>query len=95
MQVQRHMERFVVGFFDGACSRRECGCGAFIVIDPGKFFRVLVNNFQHIQFDHIYREQNMTADLLSKRGVAKEPGKFYFSAFEQNVLINEGSVNYS
>jgi len=27
-----------MGFFDGACYERKCACGAFIVMDPGKFF---------------------------------------------------------
>lgn len=27
---------YPVGFFDGACCRGKCGCGAYIVIEPGK-----------------------------------------------------------
>lgn len=25
-------------FFDGACKQRHCGCGALIVIEPGRFY---------------------------------------------------------
>lgn len=30
-------EEFPIGFFDGACDQRRCGCGAHIVIEPNTF----------------------------------------------------------
>jgi len=27
-----------MGFFDGACEKRKCGCGAFIIIKPGFYY---------------------------------------------------------
>lgn len=29
---------FSVGFFDGSCARRECGCGAAIYIASDNFY---------------------------------------------------------
>lgn len=59
-----------------------------------KHIRTLVSTYHHIYFDHIYKEQNWTADLLSKRGIDKAPGKFFFSAYEQGAMTNMGSINF-
>ena len=37
----------------------------------------LISSFQHIQFQHIYRAHNVTADRLSKRGLRVAEGHIY------------------
>lgn len=138
----------MVGFFDGACRRRDCGCGVVIYMSPDICFhfwweggqgtnnkaeimalwevltmakwlsiqkftvfrdakcvidwvndftnfaplilknwmssiRMAINKFQEIQLQHIYRKQNWRADMLSKRGIAKDTGKIFFTEFSQ------------
>lgn len=34
------------------------------------------------------------ADLLSKREATKKTGKFFFSAYEPGIMVNEGSINW-
>lgn len=33
-------KEFLVGFFDGACDQRKCGCEAYIVIEPDTFYHL-------------------------------------------------------
>jgi hypothetical protein len=45
----------------------------------------LIKLFQHISFDHVYREDNLEADNLSKQALHKQPGKiFYFQCVEEH-----------
>jgi len=42
----------------------------------------------------IYMEKNWIADLLFKKGVAKETVKF-FTTSKPGIVVNVGSINYS
>jgi ribonuclease HI len=45
----------------------------------------LIKLFQHISFDHVYRDDNSEADNLSKQALQKQPGKiFYFQSVEEH-----------
>jgi hypothetical protein len=39
---------------------------------------VLINQFQLLSFDHIYRKYNQEVDRLSKKALIKEPGKLIY-----------------
>jgi hypothetical protein len=44
----------------------------------------LIKLFQHISFDHVYRDDNSEADSLSKQTLHKQPGKIlYFQCVEE------------
>jgi hypothetical protein len=46
-------------------------CWKDIIID-------LINLFQDITFQHVYREENIVADSLSKQALLKAPGKIEY-----------------
>jgi ribonuclease HI len=39
---------------------------------------VLINQFQLLSFDHVYRKDNQEVDRLSKKALIKEPGKLIY-----------------
>ena len=39
---------------------------------------ILINQFQLLSFDHVYRKDNQEADRLSKKALIKEPGKLIY-----------------
>ena len=56
---------------------------------------IMTINFQEVQLQHIYREQNWRADVLSKRGISKVTSNTLFTKFTQGKLVNEGLVSFS
>jgi ribonuclease HI len=45
----------------------------------------LIKLFQHISFEHVFREDNSEADSLSKQALHKHPGKIiYFQCVEEH-----------
>jgi hypothetical protein len=45
----------------------------------------LTKLFQHISFEHVYREDNSEANNLSKQALHKQPGKIiYFQCVEEH-----------
>jgi ribonuclease HI len=45
----------------------------------------LINSFQKISFDHVYREENQVADSLSKQALTRDLGKLtFFQCIEEH-----------
>lgn len=55
--------------------------------------RELAASFRSINYNHIFKEQNQLADLLSKRGIGVIPGKYFFAVYYQNSLLSVGSID--
>ena len=44
--------------------------------------RILVTHFHDIRFDHIYREENVEADTLSKKALQVTEGRIHFKKWQ-------------
>jgi len=53
---------------------------------------VLMNAFLRISFNHIYREHNYSADLLSKKGIRVQPGSIHYEAFRMDTRCQVGKL---
>jgi len=53
--------------------------------------QVLVSHFSVTCFQHVYREFNMEADRLSKRGLGCTMGTLYYEEFLGATVINHGA----
>ena len=51
--------------------------------------RRLINNFHMIDFDHVFREQNVMADSLSKLALVAAPGHIFYELWSPTVLLGE------
>lgn len=49
-------------------------------------------SFERIVFLHIYRELNLTADMLSKKSLHGTPGLVYFEEIIDNVVVSDSSL---
>lgn len=51
--------------------------------------RRLINSFHMIDFDHVFREQNVMADGLSKLALVEAPGYICYELWSPAVLLGE------
>lgn len=53
---------------------------------------ILIRSFQHVDFNHIYMEKNIIADLRSKRGISTSPGVIHYAAFNRDSRSASGTI---
>lgn len=53
--------------------------------------RKLILEFEHIHFEHIYREVNREADMLSKRALHSQAGTIMWQEWRDDTLFAQGS----
>lgn len=53
------------------------------------------DSFLSVSFRHIFKEQYMLADHLSKRGLSAQPGRFHFECWDSCSSIGSGYFLFS
>ena len=54
--------------------------------------KYVMNDFLGLSFNHVYRELNADADLLSKITLGEMDGKLHYSLFLDDSVVREGHI---